>query len=467
MAFHSESSSMKKYLQETYPEFIAPIEAVLRTRWKAGDALPDGKIYIEMGLGVLAFYLSNVDGDISSKEIDFFRDINELFHVEDHNVSSSSVLDIYKERIKKDSHLYKLILPFAVQFLDFYDKAYSTNLGEKARSMYFRFANAFIKSDGNISIREQEALANIKELFFPKGLPTIENESTTSESPPLKTDQSPESLEDLLGELSLLIGLDAVKNDVIELVNFLKVQQMRKEKGLAAVPISRHLVFYGNPGTGKTTVARLIAKIYKELNVISVGHLVETDRSGLVAGYVGQTALKVKDVTAKAIGGVLFIDEAYSLTAEGQDFGGEAIDTLVKVMEDNRDNFIVIVAGYTEEMNKFLQSNPGLKSRFNKYFFFEDYSPTQLASIFEQFCKSAGFLLTDDAKNKVFRIFTLLSNVKDETFGNARLARNIFEKAISNQANRIISIMDITAKTLSTIEAVDIPVEEAIHAIQS
>lgn len=189
-----------------------------------------------------------------------------------------------------------------------------------------------------------------------------------------------------------------------------------------------------------------------------IGQLVETDRSGLVAGYVGQTALKVREVVNEAIGGVLFIDEAYALgSREGQDFGQEAIDTLLKQMEDNRDDLIVIVAGYTGKMKTFLSSNPGLRSRSNKYFNFADYDSLQLAEIFELFCTEAGFNLAPSAREKVSTLFQSLYEQKDDTFGNARLARNIFEQVMQRHANRIVSLMDIDDDALSTIEMEDIP----------
>ena len=233
---------------------------------------------------------------------------------------------------------------------------------------------------------------------------------------------------------------------------------MREAKGMAVQPLSRHLVFYGNPGTGKTTVARLLSQIYKSLGILSKGHLVETDRAGLVAGYVGQTALKVREVVSQAIGGVLFIDEAYTLSTGGDnDFGREAIDTLLKMMEDNRDDLIVVVAGYTDKMNTFLQSNPGLRSRFNKYLEFEDYKPKQLAEIFKLFCGISNYRLVPSTHGTLVRLFSELYATRNETFRNGRLARNLYEMTINNQANRIVLLSQVDDEILSTIEEIDVP----------
>lgn len=263
-------------------------------------------------------------------------------------------------------------------------------------------------------------------------------------------------LEELLAELHSLVGLDAVKKDVVELVNFLRVQHMRQAHGLPMSVVSLHSVFYGNPGTGKTTVARLLSRIYKSLGILKKGHLVETDRAGLVAGYVGQTALKVTEVVNQALGGVLFIDEAYSLAGEGSDYGREAIETLLKLMEDRRDELIVIVAGYTHRMDTFLSSNPGLRSRFGKSFRFVDYDPAQLLSIFELFLRKDGYRLTPQARERLALLFLAAHARRDEAFGNARFARNIFERTISTQANRIMTMNSVSPETLASIEAEDV-----------
>lgn len=280
------------------------------------------------------------------------------------------------------------------------------------------------------------------------------------ENPSNETEQEPvETVEEIMAQLNDLVGLEQVKEDVNTIVNLLKIQKIRKERGMKSPDVSKHLVFSGNPGTGKTTVARQLAKIYKALGAIEGGQLVEVDRSGLVSGYVGQTAMKTKDVIDSAIGGILFIDEAYTLTANRgeNDFGQEAVDTLLKAMEDNREDLVVIVAGYPALMEEFLNSNPGLRSRFNKYIYFEDYTPQQEISILEGQARKAEYILSSEAKEKALEFFTNRINEHLASYANARDARNYLEKAIAKQADRIVKLDNIDDETLKTIIAEDLP----------
>lgn len=268
-----------------------------------------------------------------------------------------------------------------------------------------------------------------------------------------------DSLAKVMKELNELIGLENVKKDIEELINLLEVQKKRSKKGLKNIEISLHTVFLGPPGTGKTTVARLLSRIFKHLGFLSKGQLCETDREGMIAGYVGQTATKVDKIVEESIGGVLFIDEAYALTQNslGNDYGAEAVSILLKRMEDKRDDLVVVVAGYTEPMKYFIESNPGLNSRFNRYFSFKHFTPTELFKIFENFCKKSDFIVAADAEEKLKDTFELLYAKKDEGFGNARVVRNLFEKCVQNQANRIIKLKKINPAILKTITEEDIP----------
>jgi ATP-dependent Clp protease ATP-binding subunit ClpA len=272
-----------------------------------------------------------------------------------------------------------------------------------------------------------------------------------------------DKLQECLDQLHSLTGLSTVKSTVQELVNIAKVAQMQVQAGIKAPSITRHLVFTGNPGTGKTTVARILGEIYNNLGVLSKGHFIEIDRTDLVAEYLGQTAPKTAKIVESALGGVLFIDEAYSLVPDGRGdmYGQEAINTLLKMMEDHRENLVVIVAGYKREMSRFIESNPGLKSRFSRSIHFEDYSPSELAEIFKVRCEQHGYLFSDKTLESMRHLVNQFEHQVGE-LGNGRFVRNIFDRCVAIQCNRLAALTKPSKEDLKTFLPTDIPTYEQL-----
>lgn len=401
--------------------------------------------------------------------------------------SEKFTLQLLLDYTKSYASLDQLVLPSILNKLD--EESRSRFLESTVNAIY-KFAQVIVKADGDVSMQEMEALSRIWQLLHtyhttdsyqtqlqealsrlqlqphaqPDSPPAPESSSASPAAAPLPP-QSDTELEQILNqaltELNDLVGMSNIKEEVKTLTNFLKVQKIRMERGLAQTSISLHAVFCGPPGTGKTTVARLMGRIYQGLGFLKRGHLVETDRSGMVAGYIGQTAKRVDELVNSALDGVLFIDEAYALVPgdTGRDFGQEAIDVLLKRMEDYRDRLVVIVAGYTDEMTTFIDSNPGLKSRFNRYFYFNDYQPQELQAIFEKMATKSHFTLTAAAQAKLLRLFEELYVKRDRTFGNARVARNLFEKSIERQANRLAVLSNLSDEVLTMLLPEDIPME--------
>jgi AAA+ superfamily predicted ATPase len=327
----------------------------------------------------------------------------------------------------------------------------------KEYGLYYKDGNVPNVNSGmykNKNKKETGGVGSVARANAGQGTSTAKKKADTD----AKKEDKEKTLEELYEELNSLVGLKSVKQDLTNLINLIKVKKIREERGMKQPDINLHLVFSGNPGTGKTTVARLLAKIYKALGVVTEGQLIEVDRSNLVAGYVGQTATKTMEVIDSAMGGILFIDEAYTLIKEGdeKDFGQEAVDTLLKRMEDDRDSFIVIVAGYTEKMEKFVNSNPGLKSRFNKYIFFKDYTGKELYKIFQSMCSKQEYEPDEEAAEYIQEYLVRRAQAHEENFANAREVRNYIERCISRQATRIVNMDKPDDKAVRTFTIDDV-----------
>ncbi len=344
-----------------------------------------------------------------------------------------------------------------------YDSKNGTKNFHRLATAYYAYAQCLMKSDGSLNEKEEERLKQISLLLFNRDN-FVPGDDTQAE-----VEEEEETLEEVMEKINGLVGMKKIKEEINTFINLIRVQKEREERGFAVTPLSLHAVFHGPPGTGKTTIARLLGKVYRCLGLLKKGHLIETDRAGLVAGYVGQTAIKVDELVQKALDGILFIDEAYALSPSGggSDFGQEAIDTMLKRMEDYREKLVIIVAGYPDEMKRFINSNPGLKSRFSRYFYFDHYTPDELILIFDIFCKNVDFTVDEKARGKFHGLLDELYRERDRTFGNGRLVRNLFEKMVEKQANRIAGISPLTDELLCTIKEEDIPEREDVSIHRS
>lgn len=452
------SKDIRQLISECY-EICDYIEENGVIKDKLTTSLKDNLRYEFLQFSV---YLAMANGRILASEAKFIRE----YFGEDISQEKAAAMKakhgLFEEKYGRN-------LPFVLKYFIVADA------GRKIKNDKYKNKKAKILVDtykeiGQLYIAENELAGNKEIELLSKYCVMLDNNlkqygllSPDKRTAPVikaETDKPEEKLdsEELIAELNSLTGLKQVKEDVNALINLMKVQKMREEKGMKTTSVNKHLVFMGNPGTGKTTVARLLSKIYASIGVVGKGHLVEVDRGGLVSGYIGQTATKVQDVVEEALGGILFIDEAYTLTNnKGQgDFGQEAVDTLLKAMEDHRDDLIVIVAGYTELMQEFLDSNPGLRSRFNKFIMFEDYSAEEEFEILVSMCKKQDYLLSRDGAEEAKRFFKERCDNKTENYANARDVRNYLEKAISNQATRIVNLKDVDKNILSILEKEDL-----------
>jgi stage V sporulation protein K len=482
-------------MSELAAHFDGAFQVVLEASVQAASvAKPNGGFGSELGAFKvhLVAHLIVADGKLTRGEIDFAR---AAFGFQESNASDMSFWKAMAGRNPRLLHQIPEFVQAAVLF-DKRMKARGTPTGLAAAMVgcIGSMCTYVLASDDEVTQQEADTanryVTGLSGFLRQQNVPVLpdgvkdytlrptetatvnlaQNATETVQTPPTQpqTPQGPQPTRDAehaLQDLKSLIGLSAIKTDVASLINYIRVRKMRQEHGLQVPAISLHMVFTGNPGTGKTTVARLLAEIYRSLNLLTKGHLVETDRSGLVGGYVGQTALKVQEVVQRALGGVLFIDEAYSLVAgaHSSDYGSEAVDTLLKLMEDNRNNLAVIVAGYDEKMADFLVSNPGLKSRFNKFMHFPDYTPEELYAIFERLVTQSDYALSPGAARLSQSLLTAQYELRDHNFGNGRLVRNFFERTLAKQSDRIATKGAISSEDLRTLVEEDLPAGETFH----
>ena len=466
---------MSNYNQELHSNYQKAIQAFLNVYPSKTDKM---SALIDSYCRTCALYLWNTFDVNLSVCTD---GINELYAEDKHKrtYTTNQVAGALNKLAQKQ---YILPVPEFFENIVAQDRIDGTNYSRKLASCLSLVFISFALIDGNVTAEEAKMITKLRgdliaccdknkiaayadtidiadfvdsDPVKPAAVAPVYKQSAPKKKAPAET--KPKKQDDPMAELNKLIGLSAAKQSINELRDFAKIQQARKNRGLPVSDISYHLVFTGNPGTGKTTVARLVAQIYKELGLVSKGHLVEASAKDLVAGYVGQTAIKTGEVINEALGGVLFIDEAYALVdTNGQGYGQEAINTILKEVEDHRDDLAVIVAGYSEPMEKFIRSNPGLKSRFNRFVHFDDFAPEELFEIFQSLCKKNAYTTDEKASAIIKEHLTALSKSVGDDFANARTVRNFFETVIAKQATRISSEKDPSTEMLSTITEADV-----------